>query len=146
MSETAAFMALVETASLEGIVNRQKYLKIHGPQDLGWSYANILDVAAKLTRQLQRKGFFRIYIYVSNNDDTVRYCMYVTDLMTYEKPVLFDDPVDGRQYLVHSRMKIKSISELEPPMALGEFTSVDRRKPDLRHLQLGFLFVVDPEV
>jgi hypothetical protein len=43
-------------------------------------------------------------------------------------------------------MRVESITELARPRGLSEFKSVDKRKPDLRHLQLGFLFVVDPEV
>lgn len=139
-------MALIETASPEGVASRQQYLKKHGPHDMGWSYANILDVSAALKRQLDRKGFFRIYLHLPNGGGSVRYSMEVEDLRTYSDPEIFNDPVDGRGYLVHSRMKVRSITELGRPRDLGEFMSVDRRKPDLRHLQLGFLFVVDPEV
>jgi hypothetical protein len=146
MSETAAYMALIETASPEGVQSRLQYLAKHGPHDMGWSYANVLDVAKALNRQLLRKGFFRVYLHVSNDESGVRYSMKIVDLTTYQKPELFNDPVDGRQYLVHSRMRIESITEIARPKDLSEFMSVDRRKPDIRHLQLGFLFVVDPEV
>jgi hypothetical protein len=146
MSETAAYMALIETASPEGVQSRLQYLAKHGPHDMGWSYANVLDVAKALNRQLLRKGFFRVYLYVSNDESGVRYSMKIVDLTTYQEPELFNDPVDGRQYLVHSRMRIESITEIARPKDLSEFMSVDRRKPDIRHLQLGFLFVVDPEV
>lgn len=146
MSETAAYMALVETASPEGVFSRQQYLKKHGAYDMGWSYANILDVAQALERQLQKKGFFRVYLLVSNGEQGVRYSMRIEDLKTYRDPEIFKDPVDGRSYMVHSRMRVGSINELTRPRDLDEFISVDRRKPDVRHLQLGFLFVVDPEV
>jgi len=146
MSETAAYMALIETASSEGVQNRLQYLTKHGPHDMGWSYANILDVAKVLNRQLQRKGFFRVYLHVPNGENGVRYSMKIADLTTYPEPELFNDPVDCRRYLVHSRMRIASITEIARPKDLSEFMSVDRRKPDIRHLQLGFLFVVDPEV
>ena len=146
MSETAAYMALIETASPEGVQSRLQYLTKHGPHDMGWNYANILDVARVLNRQLLRKGFFRIYLHVSNGESGVRYSMKIADLTTYQEPELFNDPVDGRRYLVHSRMRVESITEIERPKDLSEFRSVDRRKPDIRHLQLGFLFVVDPEV
>jgi len=145
MSETAAYMALIETASPEGVESRLQYLSKHGPHEMGWSYANILDVAHILERQLPRKGFFRVYLYIGNGERAVRYSMKVDQLKTYRKPEIFNDPVDGRHYLIHSRMRIKSITELARPMDLGEFKSVDGRKPDVRHLQLGFLFVVDPE-
>lgn len=146
MSETAAYMALIETASPEGVLSRLQYLKKHGPHEMGWSYANILDVARTLDRQLKKKGFFRVYLYVSNGEKGVRYSMKVRDLVTYREPYIFNDPVDGRSYLVHSRMKVESITELAQPRDLSDFKSVDKRKPDIRHLQLGFLFVVDPEV
>ena len=146
MSETAAYMALIETASPEGVFNRLQYLKKHGAHDMGWSYANILEVAQALERQLLKKGFFRVYLLVSNGENNVRYSMNIEDLTTYRKPEVFKDPVDSRSYLVHSRMRIGSITELTRPRDLGEFMSIDRRKPDIRHLQLGFLFVVDPEV
>jgi hypothetical protein len=146
MSETAAYMALIETASPEGVLSRLQYLTKNGPHDMGWSYANILDVAHVLKRQLQKKGFFRVYLHLSNGESGVRYSMNIAHLTTYQKPELFNDPVDGRGYLVHSRMRVESITELARPRDLSEFKSVDRRKPDIRHLQLGFLFVVDPEV
>ena len=146
MSETAAFMALLETASMEGVQGRQQYLSKHGPHELGWSYANILDVDHILKRQLQKKGFFRVYLYISNGESGVRFRMNISDLKTYREPENFYDPVDRRRYLVHSKMRVESITELPEPMELGRFLSVDKRKPDLRHLQLGFLFVVDPEV
>ncbi len=146
MSETAAYMALIETASPEGVLSRLQYLTKHGPHDMGWSYANILDVEQVLKRQLPRKGFFRVYLHVSNSESGVRYSMNIVDLKTYQEPELFNDPVDGRRYLVHSRMRVETITELARPRELSEFMSVDRRKPDIRHLQLGFLFVVDPEI
>lgn len=146
MSETAVYMALIETASPEGVQSRLQYLTKYGPHDMGWSYANILDVVQTLKRQLLGKGFFRVYLHVSNGESGVRYSMNITHLETCQEPELFNDPVDGRRYLVHSRMRIESITELTRPRALNEFMSVDRRKPDIRHLQLGFLFVVDPEV
>lgn len=146
MSETAAYMALIETASPEGVESRLQFLANHGPHEMGWSYANILEVEKPLKRQLKKKGFFRVYLFVSNGENSVRYSMRIVDLITYRKPQLFNDPADGRRYLVHSRMKIQSITELPRAIELSEFLSIDRRKPDLRHLQLGFLFVVDPEV
>ena len=146
MSETAAYMALIETASPEGVYSRLQYIKDHGPYDMGWSYANILHVVKALNRQLKKKGFFRVYLYISNGGKGVRYSMKVRDLVTYREPHIFNDPVDGRSYLVHSKMRVESITELDQPRDLSEFMSVDKRKPDIRHLQLGFLFVVDPEV
>jgi hypothetical protein len=146
MSKTAAYMALIETASPEGVQNRRQYLAKHGPHDLGWSYANILEVDQALRRQVLKKGFFRVYLHVLNGDGAVRYSMNISDLTTYREPELFNDPVDGRSYLVHSRMRVESITELDRTRTLSEFMSVDKRKPDIRHLQLGFLFVVDPEV
>lgn len=139
-------MALIETASSEGVLSRQQYLKKYGPHDMGWSYANILEVDHVLKRQLLKKGFFRVYLYISNGADAVCFNMNISHLTTYQEAVVFVDPANGRRYLVHSRMKIQSIHELERPMELSEFKSVDKRKPDIRHLQLGFLFVVDPEV
>lgn len=146
MSETAAYMALVETASVSGIDKRLNYLRERGPHEMGWSYANILQVAPVLQRQLERKGFFRVYLYLPDLDPGVRYAMEVTGLRTYSQPEVFVDPVDKRRYLVHSVMTIRSIEELVCPMDLRDFLSVDKRKPDIRHLTLGFLFVVDPEV
>ena len=146
MSETAAYMALIETASPEGVLSRVQYLTRHGPHDMGWNYANILDVAKALERQIQRKGFFRVYLHISNGQSGVQYSMSITHLITYQKPEIFNDPVDGREYLVHSRMRVESITELARSRDLSEFKSVDKRIPDIRHLQLGFLFVVDPEV
>ena len=146
MSETAAYMALIETASPEGVQGRLQYLAKHGPHEMGWSYANIIVVSQALERQILRKGFFRVYLYIVNGENGVRYSMNIAHLTTYRKPELFNDPVDGRGYLVHSRMRVESITELARPRGLSEFKSVDKRKPDLRHLQLGFLFVVDPEV
>ncbi len=146
MSETAAYMALVATASAEGVEARRQHLIDHGPHEMGWSYANILDVDAALQRQLRKKGFFRVYLFVANGEGAVRYTMKVTGLRTTRKAEVFSDPVDGHWYMVHSRMTVESITRRNRPAALSEFSSVDRRKPDIRHLQLGFLFVVDPEV
>ena len=146
MSETAAYIALIETASLEGVQGRKQYLEKHGPHYMGWSYANILEVAPKLSRQLVIKGFFRVYLHIPGSNGGVRYRMNVVDLVTYNEPEPFSDPVDNRRYQVHSKMKIRSIEELEHIRGIDEFKSIDRRKPDMRHLQLGFLFVVDPEV
>jgi hypothetical protein len=146
MSETAAYIALIETASLAGVQSRQQYLNDHGPHDMGWNYANIHEVSGKLERQLEIKGFFRVYLHIPDNDNGVRYSMNMIDLATYREAEPFTDPVDHRRYLVHSKMRVESISELERTRDFSEFKSVDRRKPDLRHLQLGFLFVVDPEV
>ena len=139
-------MALIETASLEGVLSRQQHLKEHGPHQMGWNYANILDVSGVLKRQIERKGFFRVYLHLPNGRGSVRYSMDIEDLETFPEPQIFNDPVDGRRYLVYSKMTVRSISELERARDLSEFMSVDRRKPDVRHLQLGFLFVVDPEV
>ena len=146
MSEMAAFMALIETASAEGIITRRRYLKENGPHEMGWNYENILEVERSLVRQLGRKGFFRVYLHIVNGSGEVRFAMRVTALMTYRQPVVFTDPVDGKRYLVYSRMTIHSIDELESARTLSDFKSVDSRKLDVRHLQLGFLFVVDPEV
>jgi hypothetical protein len=146
MSETAAYMALVETASVSGIGRRLNYLREHGPHEMGWNYANILQVAPVLQRQLEKKGFFRVYLYLPDLEQGIRYAMKVTGLRTYKQPEVFVDPVDRRRYLVHSIMTIRSIEELVRPMDLGDFLSVDKRKPDIRHMTLGFLFVVDPEV
>jgi len=146
MSETAVFMALIETASIRGVESRCHYLREHGPHELGWSYANILEVAPVLQRQLKKKGFFRVYLYVPESDGGVRYALKIISLKTFARPETFTDPVDDRWYLVHSRMTIRFIDEISPPMRLSEFLSIDKRKPDVRHLGLGFLFVVDPEV
>ena len=146
MSRTAAFIALVETASRPGVETRSRYLKEHGPHEMGWSYANILEAEPLLQRQLKVKGFFRVYLYLPEPEKAVPYSLKVTALRTYPKRQLFQDPVDGRMYLIHSRMTIQSIDQVNPPMALGDFMSIDTRKPDIRHLELGFLFVVDPEV
>jgi hypothetical protein len=146
MSETAAYMALIETASALGVESRRRYLKECGPHEMGWSYANILEVAPILQRQLKKKGFFRVYLYVPDLDQGVRFVMKVTTFRVFQSREVFQDPVDARRYLVHSRMTINSIDELYPPMNLSDFHSIDKRKPDIRHLQLGFLFVVDPEV
>ena len=146
MSETAAFLALIETASAQGVESRTQYLKEHGPHEMGWNFANIQDVAPVLRRQLKKKGFFRIYLCFPENNHDVRYTLKITSMRTFSRPEVFTDPVDGRRYLVHSRMTIRSIDGIFPPMRLDEFLSTDRRKPDVRHLALGFLFVVDPEV
>ena len=146
MSETAVFMALLATASTGGVDSRRHYLREHGPHEMGWSYANILEVAPALLRQLDKKGYFRIYLYVTDTDHGVRYAMKITTLRTSQTPEVFTDPVDERRYVVHSKMTISTIEELVPPMDLSGFLSVDKRKPDIRHLTLGFLFVVDPEV
>jgi len=146
MSRTAAFIALVETASREGVESRRRYLKEHGPHEMGWSYANILEVEPLLQRQLKVKGFFRTYLYLPEPEKAVPFALKVTALRTYAKRQLFQDPVDGRMYLVHSRMTIQSIEQVHPPLVLGDFVSIDIRKPDTRYLELGFLFVVDPEV
>lgn len=146
MSEIAAYMALIETASTPGVESRRRYLKEHGPHEMGWSYANILEVAPVLQRQLKKKGFFRVYLYVPDQDQGIRFVMKITTFRTFHRREVFQDPVDARRYLVHSRMTINSIDELSPPMNLSDFHSIDKRKPDIRHLQLGFLFVVDPEV
>ena len=55
MSETAAYMALIETASPEGVQGRLQYLAKHGPHDMGWSYANILDVAQDMLLKNKRR-------------------------------------------------------------------------------------------
>ena len=146
MSETAAYMALVETASIGGIETRQRYLKEYGAHEMGWSYENILKVAPVLMRQLEKKGFFRIYLYLPELDRGVRYAMEISRLRTSAKREAFMDPVDNRRYLVHSVMTIRSIVKLATPMNLSDLMSIDKRKPDIRHLALGFLFVVDPEV
>ena len=146
MSRTAAFIALVETASRQGVEARSRYLKEHGPHEMGWSYANVLEVAPLLQRQLKVKGFFRIYLYLPDPDRAVPFALRATALRTFADRQMFRDPADGRGYLVHSRMTIQSIDPIRPPRALGDFMSIDRRKPDARHLDLGFLFVVDPEV
>jgi hypothetical protein len=145
MSKTAAYMALMETASISGIDARRHYLREHGSHELGWSYDNILQVAPVLKRQLEKKGYFRVYLYLPDLEE-VRYVMKITRLRTSNKREPFVDPVDKRRYLVHSIMTIQSIEELANPMDLSDFLSVDKRKPDVRHLTLGFLFVVDPEV
>jgi hypothetical protein len=142
----AAFMALIETASVEGILTRQRYLKENGPHEMGWNYQNILEVEKNLKRQLGRKGFFRIYLHTGNGAGEVRFAMKMTSLRTYTEPEVFTDPVDERHYLVYSRMTIDSIDEMTTVRSLGDFRSVDSRKPDVRYMQLGFLFVVDPEV
>ncbi len=146
MSDIAAFMALIETASTRGVESRRRYLKEHGPHEMGWSYSNILEVVPALQRQLRKKGFFRVYLFIPELDRGIRYVLKVTSLKTSAKPEVFTDPVDNRRYVVHSRMTIRSIDEIFPPMRLSEFLSIDKRKPDIRHLALGFLFVVDPEV
>lgn len=145
MSKTAIHLALIESASHAGILARRRYLSEHGPHELGWSYANILDVEKRLQRQITKRGFFHLYLYTPGSDGgSVAHWMRITRLKTYRSPEVFNDPVDGCRYLVHSRMMIYSIEVLEREMALDSFRSADRRKPDLRHLELGFLFVVDP--
>jgi hypothetical protein len=146
MSETAAFVALIETASTVGVESRIRYLKEYGPHEMGWSYANIRDMAPILRRQLVKKGYFRVYLSIPELDFDIRYSLKITSVKTFPRPEVFTDPVDGRRYLVHSRMMIRSIDEIVPPRKLSGFLSIDRRKPDVRHLALGFLFVVDPEV
>lgn len=139
-------MALVGTASREGIESRKRHLKEHGPGEMGLNYANILEVEEGLRRQLKVKGFFRIYLYLPEPDNAVCFSMKISSFRTYQRPQVFLDPLDGRMYLIHSRVTIRSIDELDPPKGLGDFTSIDRRRLDARHLELGFLFVVDPEV
>ncbi len=146
MSRTAAFIALVQTASRQGVETRIHYLKEHGPHEMGWSYSNILEAEPALQRQLKQKGFFRAYLYLPEPEKAVHYSIKVRALRTYQKRQLFQDPVDNQMYLVHSRMTIQSIDKVHPPLPLGDFVSIDTRKPDIRHLELGFLFVVDPEV
>lgn len=147
MSETAVFLALIESASSSGIETRRYYLSEHGEHEMGWSYANILEVGVRLQRQIRRRGFFRLFLYTPNGDDgAVTHWMRITTLTTYKEPAVFNDPADGKRYLVHSRMTISSINELDPAFSLESFRSIDRRRPDTRHLELGFLFVVDPEV
>jgi len=145
MSRIAAHLALIESASTEGIQARRRHLLEHGPHELGWSYANILEVEAKLQRQIDKRGYFRLYLYVKDrHGGSVLHWLRVTRLETSGSPELFNDPVDGRRYLVHSRMMIQAIETLEHEMNLLSFVSADGRKPDSRHLELGFLFVVDP--
>ncbi len=145
MSRTAAHLALIESASTDGIQARRRHLHEHGPHELGWSYANILEVEMKLQRQIAKRDFYRLYLYVQDrNGGSVAHWMRVSRLKTYRSAELFNDPVDGRRYLVHSRMMIQSIESLPQEMALNSFNSADDRKPDPRHLELGFLFVVDP--
>ena len=127
-------------------MGRRLYLEKYGPHDMGWSYANILEVERQLSRQLARRGFFRVYIHIPGDGGGVRYRMNVVDLVTYPEPSVFRDPVNNRRYLVHSKMKVRSIEDLQRTLDLSDFKSIDKRKPDMRHLQLGFLFVVDPEV
>ncbi|TNF47740.1 hypothetical protein EP232_03135 [bacterium] len=145
MSKTAVHLALIESASPAGIQTRRRYLHEHGPHELGWSYINILDVEKRLQRQIVKRGFFRLYLYApSSAGGSVTHWLQITHLRTFRSPEVFNDPVDGRRYLVHSRMTIDSIEDLEREMTLDSFRSADRRKPDHRHLELGFLFVVDP--
>ena len=147
MSETAAHIALVQTASAEGVEIRRRHLSEHGRHELGWSYANIQTVERRLRRQLAARGFFRVYLFIPEDDGgSVRYRMRITALRTYAAPRLFVDPVDRHRYLVHSRMTIDTVDEMPEPLPLEWFRSVDERHPDIRHLQLGFLFVVDPEI
>jgi len=146
MSRSAVFMALVGTASREGIDSRKRHLKEHGPSEMGWNYANILEVEEWLRRQLKVKGFFRIYLYLPEPDKAVCFALRISAFRTYQRPQVFLDPVDGGIYLIHSRVTIRSIEPVDPPKGLGDFTSIDRRRLDVRHLELGFLFVVDPEV
>ncbi len=146
MSETPIHLALIESAAPMGVERRRRYLFEHGPHELGWSYTNILDVGDRLLRQIAVRGFFRLFLYVSNGDGgVVSFWIRITGLTTHREPELFNDPVDGNRYLIHSRMMIGAIEPLEKPMPLESFRSADRRKPDARHLELGFLFVVDPE-
>lgn len=146
MSEIPAYLALIESASLKGVERRRRYLFEHGPHELGWSYANILEVGGKLLRQIAGRGFFRLFLYVPRDDNgSVLFRTKITALTTYRKPEIFNDPVERKRYLVHSRMMISAIEPLERPMPMDSFRSADRRKPDVRHLKLGFLFVVDPE-
>lgn len=147
MSETPAYLALIESASLKGVENRRRYLFEHGPHELGWSYANILDVGDRLLRQIAVRGFFRLFLYIPRGSTaSVFFRTLITGLKTYGKPEIFNDPVDEKRYLIHSKMMISAIEPLETPMPLDSFRSADARKPDARHLELGFLFVVDPEL
>jgi hypothetical protein len=147
MSKMAVHLALIESASPAGIQTRRQHLHEHGPHELGWSYANILDVEQRLQRQVTKRGFFRLYLYTAGSDGgAVAHWLKITHLKTYRVPEIFNDPVDDRRYLVHSRMMIDSIGDLERAIALDSFRSADKRKPDPRHLELGFLFVVDPVV
>ena len=145
MSKTAVHLALLESASPPGIRTRRRHLHEYGPHELGWSYANILDEEKRLQRQIAKRGFFRLYLYTPGSDGgSVAHWLKITHLKTYRSPEVFNDPVDGRRYLVHSRMMIHSIEDLEREIALDSFRSADKRKPDPRHLELGFLFVMDP--
>ena len=146
MSETPAHLALIETASPKGVENRRRYLFEHGPHELGWSYANILEVSERLLRQIRARGFFHLFLYIpGDNGGSVLFRAKITGLTAHQKPEVFKDPVDGQRYLVHSRMMVSAIEPMEKPMLLKAFRSADLRKPDPRHLELGFLFVVDPE-
>lgn len=147
MSEIPSHIALIESASVEGVEARRRHLVENGPHELGWNYSNILDVGRRLKNQIRIRGFFRLYLYIpGSGNGKILYWMKVTDLATFRKPELFSDPVDGRKYLVHSKMLIESIEDTHGAMELSGFRSADHRRPDSRHLQLGFLFVVDPEV
>jgi hypothetical protein len=146
MNETALHMALLETASAEGIRARARHLKEHGAHELGWSYKNILDAEKALNRQLDKRGYFHLYLFLPGFEDgKVTHRMRITALVTSARQVPFKDPVDGRNYLVHSHMTVDSVEGLREQYMLAELKSTDNRKPDIRHLQLGFLFIVDPE-
>ena len=146
MYETPSHIALIESASIEGVESRKRHLLENGPHELGWSYSNILDVGRRLQNQIRKRGFFRLYLYIPDSGNgKILYWMKITNLKTFRKPELFADPVDGRRYLIHSRMLIQSIEDIREERELSGFRSADRRWPDPRHLALGFLFAVDPE-
>ncbi len=140
----SAALALVETASLEGVEARRRVLREQGAFDLGWSYANILEAAPRLSRQLAERGSFRLYLYLpgpEGGEGEVRHALQVVDLAAFPRPESHTDPVDGRRYLVHSKMRVAAIEDISPPRRLSSFASADGRHMDPRHLELGFLFV-----
>jgi hypothetical protein len=139
-------LALVETASAQGVEARRRVLREQGAFDLGWSYANILDAAPRLSRQLAERGYFRLYLYLpgpEGGEGEVRCALRVAELAAFTRPESHTDPVDGRRYLVHSRMTVTAIEDIFPPRRLSSFASADGRHMDPRHLELGFLFVSD---
>jgi len=140
--------ALVESASPEGVEARRRALREQKSFELGWSYQNVLAAAPRLEREIAERGWFRIYLYLpgaEGEEGDIRYALRVTRFSAFPEPERHTDPVDGKRYLVHSRMTVSAVEEVSPPRRLASFESADGRHMDPRHLDLGFLFVNDSE-
>lgn len=146
-----ARLALVESASPQGVEARKRLLREQGTFELGWSYENIVEAAPRLALALGERGFFRVYLYLpaaeggAPGEGAVRFALRVTKLEVFPEAQKHTDPADGRRYLVHSKMTVSAIEEVSPPRRLSSFASADGRHMDPRHLALGFLFVADRE-